>query len=98
MSNQLFAAYAKVQDARSLASVIGEEELSPEDQQYLEFGRMFEKHFLSQGFYEDRTIDQTLDLGWDLLCLLPKASLDRIDNEILEKYYDPQRAEKFKAQ
>ena len=98
VSNQLFAAYAKVQDARSLASVIGEEELSPEDQQYLEFGRMFEKHFLSQGFYEDRTIDQTLDLGWDLLCLLPKASLDRIDNEILEKYYDPQRAEKFKAQ
>ncbi len=97
VSNQLFAAYAKVQDARSLASVIGEEELSAEDQQYLEFGRMFEKHFLNQGFYEDRTIEQTLDLGWDLLCLLPKESLDRVDNEVLEKYYDPKRAEKFKG-
>ena len=71
VSNQLFAAYAKVQDARSLASVIGEEELSPIDKAYMAFGVQFEKHFISQGSDENRTIDETLDLGWDLLSLLP---------------------------
>ena len=65
--NQLFAAYAKVQDARSLASVIGEDELSETDKQYMSFGTLFEQHFLNQGFDSNRTIDETLDLGWDLL-------------------------------
>lgn len=97
VSNQLFAAYAKVQDARALASVIGEEELSGTDKLYISFGKLFEEKFINQGFTENRTIDQTLDLGWDLLCLLPKEELDRIDNELLEKYYDPKRAEKFRA-
>lgn len=61
--NQLFASYAKVSDARGLASVIGEEELSPTDKQYLQFGKEFEQRFLNQGAGEDRTIDQSLDPG-----------------------------------
>ena len=87
VSNQLFASYAKVQDARALASVIGEEELSKVDQMYMEFGRMFEKYFVSQGASENRTIDQTLDLGWKLLSLLPMEELDRVDNAILKTHY-----------
>lgn len=95
VSNQLFAAYAKVQDARSLASVIGEEELSDTDRAYLRFGRIFEENFLNQGFDENRTMDETLDLGWDLLCSLPKSELDRIDEKLLNEKYDPERAERF---
>ena len=71
VSNQLFAAYAKVQDARSLASVIGEDELSDVDKQYMSFGTLFEEHFLNQGFDDNRSIEETLDLGWDLLSVLP---------------------------
>lgn len=95
VSNQLFAAYAKVQDARSLASVIGEEELSDNDRAYLAFGRLFEDHFLNQDFDENRTMDETLDLGWDLLCTLPRTELDRIDDKLLDKEYFPQRAARF---
>lgn len=88
LSNQLFAAYAKVQDARALASVIGEEELSPSDKLYMRFGTEFEERFLRQAENENRTIDQTLDLGWELLRIFPRSELDRIDNDILDKYYD----------
>ncbi len=95
VSNQLFAAYAKVQDARSLASVIGEEELSDVDRAYMRFGRLFEDNFLNQGFDENRSIDETLDLGWDLLCSLPKTELDRIDEKLLDEQYDPERAARF---
>ena len=95
VSNQLFAAYAKVQDARSLASVIGEEELSETDKAYLRFGRLFEDNFLNQGFDENRSMDETLDLGWDLLCSLPKNELDRIDEKLLDEKYDPERAARF---
>ena len=95
VSNQLFAAYARVQDARSLASVIGEEELSESDRAYMRFGRVFEENFLNQGFDENRSIDETLDLGWDLLCLLPKSELDRIDEKLLDEKYDPERAARF---
>lgn len=97
VSNQLFACYAKVQDARSLASVIGEEELSPIDKEYLRFGQKFEEYFLGQGEEENRTIDQTLDLGWDLLSMMPIGELDRVDKELLEKFYRPERAEKYKG-
>lgn len=96
VANQLFSAYAKVQDARALASVIGEEELSDADKAYLEFGRMFEKYFLNQGFGEDRTIEETLDLGWDLLCLLKPEELDRLDSKLIEQHYDPHRADRFR--
>nr|WP_319488323.1 V-type ATP synthase subunit B [uncultured Caproiciproducens sp.] len=87
LSNQLFASYAKVMDARSLASVIGEEELSPIDKKYVEFGKLFESQFVNQGFNENRTIDQSLDLGWKLLSTLPRGELDRVDDAILDKYY-----------
>lgn len=96
VSNQLFAAYAKVQDARSLASVIGEEELSDTDRAYMQFGELFEENFLAQGFDENRSMDETLDLGWDLLCTLPKSELDRIDEKLLQEKYRPTRAERFK--
>ncbi|MEF9853846.1 MAG: V-type ATP synthase subunit B [Hydrogenoanaerobacterium sp.] len=92
VSNQLFAAYARVQDAKALASVIGEEELSDIDKQYVAFGRAFEANFISQGFNENRTINQTLDLGWRLLSLLPREELDRVDGETLDKFYKPEAA------
>ena len=88
LSNQLFSSYAKVMDVRSLASVIGEEELSPIDKKYIEFGKRFEAQFVNQGFNENRPIEQSLDLGWKLLSTLPRAELDRVDEEILNKYYD----------
>ncbi len=95
VSNQLFAAYARVQDARSLASVIGEDELSDTDRAYMKFGKLFEGHFLNQGFDENRTLDETLDLGWDLLCALPRSELDRVDEKLLDEKYNPERALKF---
>lgn len=88
VANQLFSSYAKVGDARALASVIGEDELSPTDKKYLEFGRAFESNFVGQGANVNRTITETLNLGWKLLHLLPKEELDRIDTKIIEKYYD----------
>ena len=87
LSNQLFASYAKVIDARSLASVIGEEELSDTDKKYIEFGRQFENTFVNQGFTENRSIDQSLDLGWKLLSTLPREELDRVDDSMLDQYY-----------
>lgn len=87
LANQLFSAYSKVNDAKSLASVIGEDELSDIDKKYIQFGKEFDKRFLSQGMHENRTIEETLDLGWELLKLLPKSELDRIPDEILDKYY-----------
>ncbi len=89
LSNQLFAAYSKVEDAKSLASVIGEDELSDIDKKYIAFGKEFDKRFLSQGRDENRSITETLDLGWDLLGMLPKSELDRISDDILDKYYKP---------
>jgi len=92
VSNQLFSCYAKVMDARALASVIGEDELSELDKAYMEFGKKFEKYFLTQEFDENRTIDETLDLGWNLLSLLPKSALDRINEKILNEKYNPKAA------
>jgi V/A-type H+-transporting ATPase subunit B len=92
LSNQLFASYAKVQDARSLASVIGEDELSSIDKRYMEFGKQFETHFLNQGIQANREMEETLDLGWALLSLLPKEELDRVDDAVLDRYYDHEAA------
>ena len=93
LANQLFAAYAKVIDVRSLASVIGEEELSPSDKKYMEFGKLFEQFFINQGYNENRSIEQSLDLGWKLLSTLPRNELDRVDDKMLDKYYitDPEK-------
>ena len=89
VANQLFSCYAKVGDARALASVIGEDELSPLDKKYLIFGNAFEREFVGQGPMENRTITETLDIGWKLLGLLPKEELDRIDTKVLNQYYQP---------
>ena len=88
VANQLFSAYAKVGDARNLASVIGEDELSSTDKKYLEFGKAFESRFVGQGENENRTIIDTLNIGWELLRMLPREELDRIDTKILDQYYD----------
>lgn len=87
LANQLFSAYAKVGEARNLASVIGEDELSDLDKKYLEFGKEFEERYIGQGPNENRSIEETLDLGWDLLRILPKEELDRVDTKILSQYY-----------
>lgn len=87
LANQLFSAYAKVGEARNLASVIGEDELSPLDKKYLKFGDEFEKHYIGQGLIENRTIQETLDLGWELLGYLPKEELDRVDTKLIEQFY-----------
>ncbi|MDD3174170.1 MAG: V-type ATP synthase subunit B [Herbinix sp.] len=87
LANQLFSSYARVGDARALASVIGEDELSPIDKKYLKFGYAMEQEFLAQGHFEDRSIIQTLDKGWELLTILPREELDRIDTKILDQYF-----------
>ena len=87
VANQLFSCYAKVGDARALASVIGEDELSESDKRYLKFGAAFENEFIGQGNDESRTINETLEIGWKLLGMLPRNELDRIDTKILDEYY-----------
>jgi V/A-type H+-transporting ATPase subunit B len=89
LANQLLATYAKVQDARALASVIGEDELGSEDKLLLKFGSEFEERFLHQGYNENRTIDETLNLGWELLSTLPRNMLDRVDDKTVEQFYKP---------
>ncbi|QUH30256.1 V-type ATP synthase subunit B [Vallitalea guaymasensis] len=89
IANQLFASYAHVQEVKALASVIGEDELSDIDKKYMEFGKVFEELFVSQARDENRFMDATLDLGWRLLGILPREELDRVDEEVLDKYYKP---------
>ncbi len=91
LANQLFASYAKVQDAKALASVIGEDELSDNDKRLLAFGKLFEEQFIRQRFDENRSMDFTLDLGWKLLSTLPREELDRVDDKTLDIYYKPQQ-------
>jgi V/A-type H+-transporting ATPase subunit B len=87
---QLFAMYAKVKRIRALAAIVGEEELSELDKDYLTFGTSFEKQFLSQGYEENRSIEQTLNIGWKMLSLLPKDELYRICTEDIQRYYIPE--------
>ena len=87
LASQLFAAYSYVKDVRNLASVIGEEELTPLDTQYLEFGKVFEEKFITQGINEDRSIEETLARGWEALQLLPVDELTRLTEEEIETYY-----------
>ncbi|MBN1545104.1 MAG: V-type ATP synthase subunit B [Syntrophaceae bacterium] len=86
---QLFASYAKVKRIRALAAIVGEEELSDLDKIYLKFGDAFERQFLSQGYEENRSIEQTLDIGWRMLSLLPQDELYRIAKEDIQRYYIP---------
>jgi len=87
-ASQLFAAYAHVQDVRALASVIGEEELSDADQQYVKFGKAFEQEYVNQGLTENRNIETTLDIGWRLLSMLPQEELTRVSQDELDQYYE----------
>lgn len=87
---QLFASYAKVKRIRALAAIVGEEELSDLDKIYLKFGTAFEEQFLSQGYEENRSIEQTLDIGWRMLSVLPREELYRIAMEDIQRYYMPE--------
>jgi V/A-type H+-transporting ATPase subunit B len=93
IASQLFAAYAGARDARDLASVIGEEELSPMDQTYLKFAEAFEQEYVSQGEYENRSIGQTLDLAWEVAGILPRSELAQVSDKLLDKYYERQAPE-----
>ena len=86
LSSQLFASYSRVQEVRALAQIIGAEDLSEEDQKVLKFGEGFEDQFINQGSESNRVIEETLDLGWELLRLLPETSLDRISPELKEEF------------
>lgn len=86
VSNQLFSSYSKVQDVRALAQIIGESDLSEVDQAYMEFGRAFEAKFVTQGMEESRTIEKSLEIGWDVLSVLPRSELDRLSEEIIEAH------------
>ena len=87
LASQLFASYSHVLDVRSLSQIIGEEDLSDIDKMYLRFGRELEGRFISQGSKENRSIKETLDLGWQILSLLPETQLDRVQPQILGEYY-----------
>ncbi|WP_135364977.1 ATP synthase subunit B [Halosimplex halophilum] len=87
VSDQLYAAYAEGEDLRDLVNIVGREALSERDNKYLDFAEAFEEEFIEQGYNTDRDIDDTLDIGWDLLSMLPKEELNRIDEENIEEYY-----------
>jgi V/A-type H+-transporting ATPase subunit B len=102
IADQLYSAYAQGRDLRSLSAVVGEEALSETDRKYLKFADEFEKKFIMQSKDEDRSIEQTLDLGWELLAILPERELKRVKVEFIEKYgkkfREPQNDKKEKAE
>ena len=85
--NQLFAAYARGKEAKELMVVLGEAALTEIDKLYAQFADAFEKEYVSQGYNTDRSIEETLDLGWKLLKILPRSELKRISNKLLDQYY-----------
>jgi len=87
VSNQLYAAYAEGLDLRDLVAVVGEEALSDRDKLYLEFAEEFEDRFINQGVEEDRSIEETLDMAWELLTIIPKKDLKRIDQKFIDEFY-----------
>lgn len=90
--NQLYAAYARGKNARELAVVLGESALTDVDRLFLKFADAFERRFVAQGEYENRSIEETLNLGWELMGILPRAELKRVRPEILDKYWKPAQA------
>ena len=92
--NQLYAAYARGKEAQELATILGEAALSPEDQKFMRFANEFEGRYISQGYYENRTVEQTLDLGWELLSMFEDVELKRIDKKLIDKYMPQFRKEK----
>ncbi len=92
LASQLFACYAYVKRVRALADVVGEEELNTLDKTYLKFGDAFERRFLNQGEYENRSIQTTLDLGWEVLSILPREELHRVSDALVDKHYRKDKA------
>ena len=92
VSDQMYAAYAEGEDLRDLVNIVGREALSDRDNKYLDFADRFETEFIDQGFEVNRSIDETLEIGWNLLSMLPKEELNRIDEELIEKYYREETA------
>lgn len=84
---QLYASYARVKEVRSIASIVGEEELTKVDQAYLKFGAEFEHHFIGQGFHEDRSMEESLAHAWKMVSMLPKSELSGLKEDEIEKYY-----------
>ena len=97
VSDQLYAAYAEGEDLRDLVNIVGREALSERDNRFLDFADRFEEEFIDQGFDRNRDIEETLDLGWELLSMFPKAELNRIDEELIEDYYKEDVAEEVAA-
>ncbi|WP_436936184.1 ATP synthase subunit B [Halovenus marina] len=87
VSDQMYAAYAEGEDLRDLVNIVGREALSDRDNRFLDFADRFEQEFVQQGYDTNRSIDETLDLGWELLSMIPKEELNRIDEEFIEEYY-----------
>jgi V/A-type H+-transporting ATPase subunit B len=92
LASQLFAGYSRVKQVRGLAAVIGEEELSTLDKRYMEFGERFEQEYLKQGEHENRSIEQTLNLGWKVLTALPRDELYRLTEDEINRYFHPREA------
>jgi V/A-type H+-transporting ATPase subunit B len=93
VSDQCYSAYAEGRDIRSLVAVVGEEALTERDKMYLEFADKFEKEFVTQSREENRTIEETLNLGWKLLSILPEGELKRIDEKYVKQYHPKYRAQ-----
>ncbi|GAA0520162.1 V/A-type H+-transporting ATPase subunit B [Halorubrum aquaticum] len=87
VSDQMYAAYAEGEDLRDLVNIVGREALSERDNKYLDFADAFETEFVDQGFDTNRELEETLEIGWDLLSMLPKEELNRVDEEFIEEYY-----------
>jgi len=87
VANQMYAAYAEGENLRDLVNIVGREALSERDNKYLDFAEEFESEFIDQGFKTNRSLEATLDIGWELLSQLPKSELNRIDEEFIETYY-----------
>lgn len=92
--NQLFAAYARGKECKELSAILGDAALTPLDRQYAAFAEEFEKRYINQGFYTNRSIEETLQIGWELLTLLPRSEMKRIKDKHLEQYYDPIKAKR----
>ena len=86
--NQLFSAYARGKEAKELSAILGEAALTEVDRKFAKFAEEFEKQYVSQGFNKNRSIEETLNLGWSLLKMLPRNELKRIRDAYLEEYYD----------
>ncbi len=87
VSDQMYAAYAEGEDLRDLVNIVGREALSERDNKFLDFADRFEAEFVEQGYDNSRSIEETLELGWDLLSMLPKEALNRIDEDLIEEHY-----------